>query len=136
MKFKKIVLMMVLVLCMSSLSSVFAEELKSGGEKTDSYQPMWTNVGLLQTYVEETSSGLDAYAIIVPNNNQKVKGTLYLQKYRNGYWSTVKTWKFSGWGYTDVCRSYSASSGKYRTKVSVKVGGEHITMYSNSKKIN
>ncbi len=136
MKFKKNVLMMVLVLCMSSLSSVFAEELKRDGEKIGSFQPMWSNTVSVDTLIEETSSGLSAYAIIVPNNNEKVRGTLYLQKYRNGYWSTVKSWRFSGRDYTEVSKSYSTSSGKYRTKVSVNVGGEHITMYSSSKKIN
>ncbi len=135
MRFKKVIFMMVLVLCMSSSSSVFANEVKYDVGK-GSYQPMWSNVGFLQTYVEETSLGLDACATIVPNNNQKVKGTLYLQKYRNGYWSTMTSWKFSGRGYTEVCKSYSASSGKYRTKLSVNVGGEYITSYSNSKKIN
>ncbi len=129
---QKIVFMMVLVLCMSSLSLVSANEIKSSDEQ-GSYQPMWSNVDFIQTYV---SYGLNACATIISSDYESVKGRLYLQKYINGYWSTVKSWEFSGWDYTDVCKSYNASSGKYRTKVYVNVGGEHITMYSNEKEIN
>lgn len=84
MKFKKITFMLVLVLCISSLSSVFAAETENNSIKLYSYQPRWVNVISIHTYVEETNSGLDAYAIIIPNNDEKVKGTLYLQKYKNG----------------------------------------------------
>lgn len=66
MKFKKVVFMMVLVLCMSSLSSVFADEIKNNDEQ-GTYQPMWSNVDFIQTYVEETSSGLNACATIIPS---------------------------------------------------------------------
>lgn len=57
---------------------------------------------------------------------------MYLQKYSNGRWVNVTSWKISGTGEVDLKRSYKGTSGvTYRTKVVVKVGTENIIEYSN-----
>ncbi len=135
MRFKKIVLIMVLVLCMSSLSAIFANEVECNDGKA-SYQPMWTDTASIDTFIKETSSGVNAYVFIIPTNDKIVRGKLYLQKYINGYWATVKSWEFTDRGYTEVCKSHNASSGKYRTKVIANIGGEYVKTYSSAKEIN
>lgn len=134
MKSKKIITALVMALCLSSVSSVFAEK---NAYRANMYEckPMWVNSTAVYTYVEGDRSGLDAYAVITAKKDKNVKGTLYLQKYKSGSWSTVKSWEFSDSGYTEVRKSYTVGSGKYRTKVSVKVGGESITEYSDEKDV-
>ncbi len=129
MKLKKIVSIIVLVFFISSISSVFAND----NAKDDLSDTRWSNVSSIHTFVVETGSNLNACATILPSDaDSKVSGRLYLQKYKNGYWSTVKSWKFSDTGFTNVDNYYNSSSGKYRTKLYVNVKGEKIIVYSSN----
>lgn len=68
----------------------------------------------------------------------KITIKLYLQKYSNGKWTTVKQWSGSknGTSYT-LSKTTSISKGKYRTKAICKIysGREYetITKYSGAK---
>lgn len=136
MKFKKFTLVLVLVLCVGFMFPVYANDIGTYKVHQNIYQPRWANTDSVDIMLEKTSSGIEASVIIIPDNNEKIKGRLYLQKYTNGSWRTVKSWRFSGRDYTEVCESYSTSSGTYRAKVEVKVGSDNITMYSFEKKVN
>lgn len=140
MKLKKIAFIMVFVLSLGLTNNVYAMERDDFSKSKPlaiTLSPYWSNTSSIDILVEKTDSGLKACAIIIPKRvNEKVKGTLYLQKYKNGKWSTVKSWGFSGKGYTSVMKPYSTKYGKYRSKVRVNVGGEYITMYSFEKQID
>ncbi len=137
MKFKKIALILVMALCLTSTSSVFAANFIDYNEsKSLIYVPMWNNTVSVKTLVEESDSEIKASAVVISRNNAEVSGTLYLQKYKRGRWKTVESWSVEGSGFTKISEYYSGSSGKYRTKLSINVGGENITSYSAEKNIN
>ncbi len=62
-----------------------------------------------------------------------IKGTLYLEKYVSNNWTTETSWRISGTGSTSLSKSYTGKSGvKYRIKVVVTIGGETVTVYSDT----
>ncbi len=127
MKRKRIAFMLFVVLFVGSVSSVFADGMNNF------YQLRWENVVRVKTYVEESGDELEAYAIIVGNDSDaEIKGRLYLQKYRGGYWVNVKSWYFKDSGDIELSKSYGAVSGTYRTKLKATVDGEQITEYSST----
>lgn len=136
MEFKKIILMLVLILCVGFILPVYASDINDKEAYQSHNQLRWANTDSVDIMLDKTSSGLEACVVIIPDNNESVDGKLYLQKYKYGYWITVKAWKFSDKGFTEVNETYRTSSGKYRAKVKVKVGSDSITMYSFEKEIN
>lgn len=138
MKIKKCVVLLMCVVCLSSISTVFAEEISVDKENfsySNNYR--WENVDSIDTFIENVDSGYNAHAIIVASEPSiNIKGKLYLQKYKNGYWENIRTWSFKGSGFASIKKSFSAYSGKYRTKLKLNVGGESITSYSSEYEIN
>ncbi len=136
MKIKKITLMLALVLCMGFVLPVYADDATAYNIHKNECQPRWVDTDSVDIMLEKTNSGLEASVVVIPNNNNRVMGTLYLQKYKNGNWTTIMLWRFSGKDYTEVSKTYSTNYGKYRAKVKVKVGSDSITMYSFEEEIN
>ena len=140
MKLKKYVVLLACVVCLTltSTSTVLAEEIsvdKDSFSYSNNYR--WENVDSIDTFIENTNSGYSAHAIVVANNpSMNIKGKLYLQKYKNGYWQNITTWSLKGNGFVSIKKPFSAYSGKYRTKLKLNVGGESITSYSSEYEIN
>ncbi len=132
MRLKKIAFIMVMVLCLGSLSNVYAEDFNEHSvKKSAGYETRWENVFSTKTSINEADSQIIASARIISKNNLKISGRLYLQKKRGGHWSTVKSWGVKGKGLVEVFKKYSGDAGKYRTKLFVNVEGEYITTYSS-----
>lgn len=67
------------------------------------------------------------------NTKDYISGTLYLQKYENGYWKKINSWRLSGYGSTSISKSVTGAYGyTYRSKIDANVRGETATRYSNS----
>lgn len=65
------------------------------------------------------------------SNTSKVSIYLYLQKYKNGEWTTETSWSDSADSYTlTMNESASVSRGRYRLKASYYAGSENIVKYS------
>ncbi len=96
-------------------------------------QPYWSEALNVNATLSVSGNTLKSEAQITAiTSSNKITGTMYLQKYSNGRWVNVTSWKISGTGEVDLKRSYKGTSGvTYRTKVVVKVGTENIIEYSN-----
>ena len=90
------------------------------------------------TEVTNKSTTITVYVAVLPkSSNVSTKGTVYLQKYSNGSWVSVKSWSLNETGTVAFSRTYTGSSGnKYRSKLSVKVGSDNISTESTTITIN
>ncbi|HZJ76454.1 MAG TPA: hypothetical protein VFC70_01980, partial [Oscillospiraceae bacterium] len=62
-----------------------------------------------------------------------ISGTMYLEKYSLGRWTSVTSWSLKGTGSVFLSKSYRGTLGvKYRTRVVVTVDGETAVATSGS----
>lgn len=65
-----------------------------------------------------------------------ISGTMYLEKYTSGKWTSVTSWNFNGTGNVFLSKSYRGSlDTEYRIRVIVTVSGEKAEATSRSLKI-
>ena len=95
--------------------------------------PRWDNTYNL--ICNTSASGRTLYSTLVVNSsntNTSISGTMYLERYANGSWSSVKSWKVSGKGQVSTSQTYTGTSGyRYRTRVSIQIGSDSINRTSN-----
>ncbi len=136
MKFKKITFALLILLWSGLVFNAYAMTTNNGNInetiKTDS---KYNNVTNIKTLVQKSGSHIIACATIIPRNNYTVKGRLYLQKYNNNYWTSVKSWSIKDSGFISLSKLYSGTSGKYRTKLCLDIEGEYIVLCSKWKNI-
>ncbi len=96
--------------------------------------PFWTEIFEITPMIDAAGTTLyPEVSVTAEVPSAKITGTMYLEKYASGKWSSVKSWSFSGTGSVFVSKSYSGVSGTtYRTRVSVTVGSETAQATSNS----
>lgn len=96
--------------------------------------PRWTNVSSLASNISVKGLVLSPEVrVYAKSNTAKITGTMYLEKYSSGTWSSVTSWSISGTGSVLSFQSYTGISGlKYRTRVVVKVGSESAEATSSS----
>jgi hypothetical protein len=62
-----------------------------------------------------------------------ISGTLYLERYVRGSWRGVTSWRVSGTGSINSCKSYNGTAGTtYRARFVVTVGSERVERSSVS----
>lgn len=102
------------------------------------------DAAIMNTYTRYSYAGLsinsDNKATVTGNvrgssSSYSVSGTLYLLQYKNGSWSTYKSWtKVTGTGSLSLSHTYTVASGyKYKAKFVTNVNGEKVTKYSHEK---
>ena len=105
-------------------------------ENTD-YQiitPMWDNIsGISPSISAEGTTLYPEVYIKAKSSSGSISGTMYLEKYASGRWTSVTSWGFSGTGNVFLSKSYNGTSGtKYRVRVVVTVAGENAVATSGS----
>lgn len=98
---------------------------------------LWDNISGISPYisVEGTTLYPEVY-ISAKSSSGSISGTMYLEKYSFGRWTSVTSWSFSGTSSVFLSKSYRGTSGtKYRTRVVVTVDGEKAVATSGSCKI-
>lgn len=111
-----------------------------------SVQPFYgiADVSTMSTYTSYSYAGLsinsDNNATVTgsvrgSSSSYSVSGTLYLLQYKNGSWSTYKSWvKVTDTGSLAISYTCTVASGyKYKTKFVTNVNGEILTKYSAEK---
>lgn len=96
--------------------------------------PLWNNIADITPYI--SAEGMTLYPevyIKAKSSSGSISGTMYLEKYSFGRWTSVTSWSFSGTSSVFLSKSYTGASGiKYRTRVVVNVDGEKATATSGS----
>ena len=128
-----------LVLLLSSILVVPAAAAAS--EETTSVSPRYVNIMDFYVSVGVNSSGKAAcYSFVeTANTSYTIYLNMGLQRYEDGYWTTVKSWSGSGTGEVTLDKSRYVTSGYYyRTGATATVytssGSfvEAVTVYSQS----
>ncbi len=96
--------------------------------------PFWVDIAEISPMLDSEGTTLYPEVYVqTETSSSKIKGTMYLEKYSSGKWSSVKSWSISGTGSVLVSKSYSGVSGTtYRVRVSVTVGSETAQATSNT----
>lgn len=134
---RRIFSLVALILLMTSMLAIPA----AAAEETPAVTPRYVNIALINASINVNSSGkASCYSFVeTANTSYKISLTLGLQRYENGYWTTIKTWSGSGTGEVTMDKSWYVTPGYYyRTAASATVrtsGGsyvEGVTIYSQN----
>ena len=136
---RRIVAFLSLVLILSSVLVLPAGA--AAGEAPTAVTPRYVNIMAFAASIDINSSGkATCYSFVeTANKSYTISLTLGLQRYKDGYWTTIKTWSGSGTGELSMDKSRYVTRGYYyRTAVSATVrtsGGsyvEGVTIYSQN----
>lgn len=126
-----------LVLLMTSMLVIPA----SAAEETPTVSPRYVNILAFTASISVNSSGkASCYSFVeTANTSHTIYLTIGVQRYVDGYWTTIKSWNTSGTGEVSLDKSRYVTSGYYyRTAATATVytssGSyvEAVTIYSQS----
>lgn len=97
-------------------------------------EPYYTNI-VQATVTTKLIGGTATSSVdISAHNQQKITVKLRLEKYKNGYWTTVNMWSTSKVNTRNLSFAKKCNVSKgytYRTVAVINCGGEQVTKYSN-----
>lgn len=134
---RRILSLVALVLLMTSMLVMPA----AAAEETPTVTPRYVNIMYFNASCGINSSGkASCYSFVeTANTSYKIYLNIELQRYKDGYWSSIKSWTGSGTGEVTMDKSWYVTSGYYyRTAATATVytsGGsyvEMVTIYSQS----
>lgn len=142
MKFKKSGLMLIVVALIYLIGSyetsvVYAMEAEQSISTLENHyevSPDWDEISSISPYISADGTTLYSEVYIYAKSTiDSISGTMYLEKYSFGRWTSVTSWNIKGIGNAFLSKSYNGSSGiKYRTRVVVTVNGEKAEAISGS----
>lgn len=96
--------------------------------------PLWNSISDISPYISVVGNTIYPEVYIkAKSTSGSISGTMYLEKYSSGRWTSVASWNFTGTSNIFLSKSYSGTSGvNYRTRVVVTVDGETATATSGS----
>ena len=113
----------------------------SAADEAPTVTPRYVNISIFTASVGVNSSGkASCYSFVeTGNSTYKIHLEMNLQRYKDGYWSNVKTWSGDGTGEKSLDKSWYVTSGYYyRTAATATVRTssgsyvESVTIYSQS----
>lgn len=111
-----------------AINTTYAMESEDQLIKADyqSITPLWISIADITPYISVEGRTLYPEVYIkAKSSSGSISGTMYLEKYSFGRWTSVTSWSFSGTSSVFLSKSYSGTSGiKYRTRVVVTIDGE------------
>lgn len=140
MKLKKIVataIALALVVGGSTTNVAFATEPKNQiliSNNNHIIVPLWDSISDISPYISVDGNTLYPEVYIeAKGTSGSISGTMHLEKYSSGKWTSVTSWSFKGTSNVFLSKSYTGFSGvKYRTRVVVNVNGETAEVTSGS----
>lgn len=143
MKLKKVAttaLAITLLIGGGASNATYAMELQNkelAGNDYKIIRPMWDNISGISPYISAEGTTLYPEVYIkAKSSSGSISGTMYLERYSSGRWTSVTSWNFSGTSSVFLSKSYRGASGsEYRTRVVVTVDGENAEATSGSLKI-
>lgn len=120
--------------------STYAMELQRQTKINIDYKgitPLWDSIsGISPSISVEGTTVYPEVYIKAKSSSSSIGGTMYLEKYSSGRWTSVTSWSLKGTGNVFLSKSYRGTSGvKYRTRVIVNVDGEAAEATSGSCRI-
>ncbi len=119
-----------------AINTTYAMESEDQLIKADyqSITPLWISIADITPYISAEGRTLYPEVYIkAKSSSGSISGTMYLEKYSFGRWTSVTSWSFSGTSSVFLSKGYRGTSGiKYRTKVVVTIDGEKAVATSGS----
>lgn len=96
--------------------------------------PLWESISTIIPDISVVGNTLyPEVSIKAKSPSGSISGTMHLEKYSAGRWTSVASWSIKGTGSVSLSKSYIGISGiNYRTRVVVTVDGETVTATSGS----
>lgn len=118
-------------------NATYAMELKGQTLTKVDYQeitPLWESIsGISPSISAEGTTLYPEVYVKAKSSSGSISGTMYLEKYVSGRWTSVTLWSFKGTGNVFLSKSYRGTSGvEYRTRVVVNIDGETAEATSGS----
>lgn len=103
----------------------------------DMVLPRWNDTDIVQSSISNSGKTISVSLLIAPKKGTvKSSGSLYLEKYSGGKWTSVTSWSVDKTGNVDITKTYTGKSRvKYRAKAVVTVGVDEITALSSEIKL-
>lgn len=127
---RRVLSLIALVLIVASVLVVPA----SAAEEVPAVSPRYVNISLMVASIDITSSGKAlCYGFVdTANASHTIYLVIGLQRYKDGYWTTVKEWSGSGTGEVTLDKARYVTRGYYyRTAATATVytsGGSFVEM--------
>lgn len=140
MKLKNIgvtVIATVLLVGGGATNTSYAMEQQNQILASEDYQtiaPLWDSISDISPYISAEGTTLYPEVYIEAKSTAGlISGTMYLEKYSSGRWTSVTSWSLKGTSNVFLAKTYRGTSGvKYRTRVVVTVDGETAVATSGS----
>lgn len=121
----------------SATNGVYAMQLQDQTLINVNHQiitPFWNSISDISPYISVEGNTLYPEVYIeAKSSSGSISGTMYLEKFSGGKWTSVASWRFTGTSNVFLSKSYIGISGvNYRTKVVVTIDGETATATSGS----
>ncbi|MEY8352846.1 cell agglutination protein Mam3 [Lachnospiraceae bacterium 54-53] len=140
MKLKKIVITVTAIaLVVGSHATNMAYAMEPQGKTStntnnQTVTPLWDNISDISPYI--SSEGTTLYPEVYiksKSSTDSISGTMYLEKYSSGKWTSVTSWNFKGTSTVFLSKNYKGISGvTYRTRIVVTINGEKAVVTSGS----
>jgi len=99
--------------------------------------PFWQNVTTAQVSISASGRTLrPGLAVTAATSNQRISGTLFLERQSGNSWVRVTSWAVSGTGTLRDTRTFTGTAGgTYRARIVVTVGSDRIERISSSVRV-
>jgi len=127
---RRILSLVALVLLITSMLVMPA----TATDETPTVSPRYVNIALFATSIDINDNGKASCHSYVEtaNSTYTIYLSIGLQRYKDGAWTTIKSWSTSGTGDAELDKSYYVTSGYYyRTAATATVytsGGSYVEM--------
>ena len=112
---RRILALIALVLLMTSLLVLPANATETPSNENTTISPRYVNIALFTASINVNSSGkASCYSFVeTANTSHTIYLKIELQRYKDGYWSSIKSWTGSGTGEVTMDKSWYVTSGYY-----------------------
>lgn len=133
---KNVLLVLSVLMVVLQISFVHAAEVNtdliSGEKQINMGTIRWNNTHDVTPMISANASSVDIGLYINAESDANISGRLYLEKYNGSRWIRVTSWSVKGKGSITMSKSYKVSGGKYRTRISAKIGTDRVNLSSVS----
>ncbi|HKL99477.1 MAG TPA: hypothetical protein VJZ06_06180 [Mobilitalea sp.] len=113
-------LIKVIAICISFIltSSTLPMEVLAANESEQIVQPMYINItSYINSFNIDPDGQANVYTYVSSGTADKVAVVVFLEKYNNGYWSTINSWSDSRMdSYAYAIGHYYVVHGQYRIR--------------------
>ncbi len=132
----KLLMMLLLYVSVSMVCVPTVHAQETSYEESDIINP-YTDTSWVSVSIKHSGTKITSTTLVSPYSKYtSVEGVMYVEKFSNGMWNTMKSWRIDKVGTVAMSGTYVGSAGStYRTKIVINVGSDYIVKTSSSIRI-